>query len=173
MPSWLSSASRIRVRTTRCAPCAPPPRCEQRLPELNKELEREFGITIGNRTGVNTGEVVTGDPGAGGSLVTGDTVNTAARLEQAAPSNGILLGAMTFELVRDAVAAVPVTPVAAKGKAEPVLAYLLESVRGYAPGRIRHLDSPIVGREAELTSLRPRIRRLRLDPYVSARRHCW
>ena len=70
---------------------------------LNEELEREFGITIGNRTGINTGEVVTGDPGAAGALVTGDTVNTAARLEQAAPPNEILLGAVTFELVRDAV----------------------------------------------------------------------
>jgi predicted ATPase/class 3 adenylate cyclase len=121
---------------------------------LNQELEREFGITIGNRTGVNTGEVVTGDPGAAGSLVTGDTVNTAARLEQAAPPNGILLGSLTFELVRDAVTAEPVEPVAAKGKAEPVPAYRLEAVRGYAPGRVRHLDAPIVGREAELTHLR-------------------
>ena len=121
---------------------------------LNEELEREFGITIGNRTGVNTGEVVTGDPGAAGALVTGDTVNTAARLEQAAPPNGILLGALTFELVRDAVTAEPVTPVAAKGKAEPVPAFRLEAVRGHAPGRARHLDAPIVGREVELTSLR-------------------
>ena len=120
---------------------------------LNQELEREFGVTIGNRTGVNTGEVVTGDPGAGGSLVTGDTVNTAARLEQAAPPNEILLGASTFELVRDAVTAEPVEPVAAKGKAELVSAYRLEAVRGHAPGRTRHLDTPIVGREAELTSL--------------------
>jgi class 3 adenylate cyclase/tetratricopeptide (TPR) repeat protein len=121
---------------------------------LNEELEREFGITIGNRTGVNTGEVVTGDPGAAGALVTGDTVNTAARLEQAAPPNGILLGGLTFELVRDAVTAEPVTPIVAKGKAEPVPAYRLEAVRGHAPGRARHLDAPIVGREAELTSLR-------------------
>jgi predicted ATPase/class 3 adenylate cyclase len=120
---------------------------------LNQELDQEFGITIGNRTGVNTGEVVTGDPGAAGSLVTGDAVNTAARLEQAAPPNGILLGALTFELVRDAVTAEPVEPVAAKGKAEPVHAYRLEAVRGDAPGRARHLDTPIVAREAELTSL--------------------
>jgi predicted ATPase/class 3 adenylate cyclase len=120
---------------------------------LNQELEHEFGVTIGNRTGVNTGEVVTGDPGAGGSLVTGDAVNIAARLEQAAPPNGILLGALTFELVRDAVTAEPVDPIAAKGKVEPVPAYRLEAVRGHAPGRARHLDTPIVGREAELTSL--------------------
>jgi predicted ATPase/class 3 adenylate cyclase len=121
---------------------------------LNQELEREFGITINNRTGVNTGEVVTGDPGAGGSLVTGDAVNIAARLEQAAPPDEILLGALTFELVRDAVTAEPVEPIAAKGKCELVPAYRLEAVRGHAPGHARHLDTSMVGREAELTSLR-------------------
>ena len=47
---------------------------------------------LGNRTGVNTGEVVAGDPAAGQRLVTGDAVNTAARLEQAAPTDEVLLG---------------------------------------------------------------------------------
>jgi class 3 adenylate cyclase len=56
------------------------------------------------RIGVNTGEVVTGDPGSQ-TLVTGDPVNVAARLEQAAKPGEILLGAPTHRLVRDAVAA--------------------------------------------------------------------
>ena len=50
---------------------------------LNKELERDHGVTLAARIGVNTGEVVAGDF-AGQRLVTGDTVNVAARLEQAA-----------------------------------------------------------------------------------------
>ena len=52
--------------------------------ELNVELERDHGVGIAARIGVNTGEVVAGDPTAGQRLVTGDAVNVAARLEQAA-----------------------------------------------------------------------------------------
>src|SRR3970282_1369252 len=52
------------------------------LAELNGDLEREFSISLTTRIGVNTGPVVAGDPSAGQNLVTGDTVNTAARLEQ-------------------------------------------------------------------------------------------
>ena len=48
------------------------------LAALNDELEERWGVTVGNRTGVNTGEVVAGDPTTGQRLVTGDTVNTAA-----------------------------------------------------------------------------------------------
>ena len=56
-----------------------------RLASLNQELEASWGVRLTNRTGVQTGEVVTGDPSTGLRLVTGDAVNTAARLEQAAP----------------------------------------------------------------------------------------
>ena len=52
---------------------------------LNKELERDHGATLACRIGVNTGEVVAGDATARQSLVVGDAVNVAARLEQAAP----------------------------------------------------------------------------------------
>src|SRR5215469_7480193 len=72
----------------------------ERLAILNEELEHRWGVRIGNRTGVHTGEVVAGDPTTGQRLVTGDTVNTAARLEQAAPTNEVLLGESTYRLVR-------------------------------------------------------------------------
>ena len=55
-----------------------------RLRRLNVELGAERGIAVRFRTGVNTGEVVAGDPADGHTLITGDAVNTAARLEQAA-----------------------------------------------------------------------------------------
>ena len=58
------------------------------LAALNEELERGWGVRLANRTGVNTGEVVAGDVTAGQRLVTGDTVNVAARLEQAAARRG-------------------------------------------------------------------------------------
>src|SRR5918912_1282630 len=80
----------------------------EELAPLNDHLEARYGVRLVNRTGVNTGEVVAGDPTAGQRLVTGDAVNVAARLEQAAPPGGVLLGALTHRLVRDAVESEPV-----------------------------------------------------------------
>ena len=60
--------------------------------------------------------------------MTGDAVNTAARLEQAAGAGKILIGEPTYRLVRDAVVGEPIEPVDAKGKAEPVPAYRLDAV---------------------------------------------
>ena len=99
------------------------------------------------RIGVNTGEVVVG--GEGETLVTGDAVNVAARLEQAAGPGEILIGSATRLLVRDAVQLEAIEPLALKGKSEPVEAYrLLEVVSDAAP-LARHLDTPLVGRERE------------------------
>ena len=130
------------------------------LAAMNAQLETERGMVVRFRTGVNTGEVVAGDPDTGTTLVTGDTVNTAARLEQAAPPGEILLGRLTYSLVRDAVDAEPVEPIAAKGKAEPVEAYRLTAVRAGAAGRERHLDAPLVGRHRELAQLTETWRRV-------------
>jgi len=121
------------------------------LAALNAELERERGVRIRVRTGVNTGQVVAGDPTAGQRLVTGDAVNVAARLEQAAQPDEILIGAETYGLVRGAVTVDPVDPVAAKGKTEPVPAFRLTGVTPGAAGVMRRLDAPIVGREHELS----------------------
>jgi class 3 adenylate cyclase len=71
--------------------------------ELSDRLLAELGVRLAIRTGVNTGSVVAGSARAGGSFATGDAVNTAARLEQAAGDGEILLGATTYDLVRDAV----------------------------------------------------------------------
>jgi class 3 adenylate cyclase/tetratricopeptide (TPR) repeat protein len=124
-----------------------------RLQVLNAELTAQRGFAIRFRTGVNTGEVVAGDPATGQTFVTGDTVNTAARLEQAAQPGEILLGQSTFRLVHDAVEVEPVEPISAKGKAELVPAYRLVSVIAGAAGRSRRLDAPMVGRGRELRLL--------------------
>ena len=76
---------------------------QARLGALNEELERRFGTPIAVRIGVNTGEVVTGDASSRETFVTGDAVNVAARLEQAAAPGEVLLGEPTYRLVRDAV----------------------------------------------------------------------
>jgi class 3 adenylate cyclase/tetratricopeptide (TPR) repeat protein len=123
-----------------------------RLAELNEEIEQRWGVTIGNRTGVNTGEVVAGDPTTGQRLVTGDTVNTAARLEQAAPTNEVLLGDPTYRLVRHAVTVEPVEPLELKGKAERVPAYRLLSVEETDIVERDH-GRPLVGRAGELQVL--------------------
>ncbi len=69
---------------------------------------------------MNTGEVVAGDPSTGQRLVTGDAVNVAARLEQAAGEREVLLGELTYRLVRDSVEVEEVEPLTLKGKSEPV-----------------------------------------------------
>ncbi|MFL6104843.1 MAG: AAA family ATPase, partial [Actinomycetes bacterium] len=120
------------------------------LGPLNAELERDWGVTLKTRTGVNTGEVVTGDPAIGDALVLGDAVNVAARLEQVAAPGEVLLGESTYRLVRDAVEAERVTPLHLKGKGAPVVAYRLGQVDPGAPGHARRQDAPIVGREPEL-----------------------
>jgi class 3 adenylate cyclase/tetratricopeptide (TPR) repeat protein len=114
-------------------------------------LAEESGIPLQFRTGVNTGEVVVGTSDV---LATGDPVNVAARLEQAAGPGEILIGAPTYALVRDAVEVEPVASLRAKGKAEPVEAYRLTRVDHAAPGRARRLDLPLVGRADELAQLR-------------------
>ena len=124
------------------------------LAELNADLERDWGVQIAVRIGVNTGQVVAGDPSAGQNLVTGDTVNTAARLEQAAQPGEILIGEETFRLTRDAIEVEPVDPLALKGKADAVDAYRLVDVRAGALGHERRMDSPMVGRERPLRMLR-------------------
>ena len=123
------------------------------LAALNAELSMERGITIQTRTGITTGEVVAGDPAAGQTLVTGDTVNTAARLEQAAAPGEILIGEPTWRLVRDAITAEPLEGIAAKGKSLPVPAYRLTLVALGADGHQRHLDAPLIGRERELARI--------------------
>src|SRR3712207_4135003 len=92
---------------------------------LNSDFARERGVTIAVRTGVNMGDVVAGDPSSGESFATGDAVNVAARLEQAAEPGEILIGERTYRLVRDAVVAEPTEPLALKGKTDEQRAWRL------------------------------------------------
>jgi class 3 adenylate cyclase/tetratricopeptide (TPR) repeat protein len=112
--------------------------------------EAVAALGLAARVGVNTGEVVAGE---GDSLVTGDAVNVAARLEQVAEPGEILLGEETRQLVRDAVRVEPLE-LELKGKSAPVAAHRLLEVDPGAPGLMRHLDSPLVGRARELHQLR-------------------
>lgn len=120
---------------------------------VNEDLMRRYGVALANRTGVNTGEVVASDdPTADQKLATGDAVNVAARLEQAAPENQIYLGETTWRLVRDAVEVEAVQALELKGKAQRVPAFRLVAAPGL-DGLVRRHDRPLVGRDAELAAV--------------------
>jgi class 3 adenylate cyclase/tetratricopeptide (TPR) repeat protein len=118
------------------------------------------GLGLQGRIAVMTGEVVTGTEER---LATGDAVNVAARLEQAAEPGDILIGEPTLALVRDAADVELIEPLELKGKSEPVPAYRLLRAHD-APAR-RHGEL-FVGRERELVVLRETWER------VQAERRC-
>ncbi len=115
----------------------------------------ELGLQA--RIGVMTGEVVTGTEER---LATGDAVNVAARLEQAAEPGEVLIGEPTLALVRDAVEVEELEPLELKGKANPVAAYRLLRLRD-VPER-RH-EARFVGRERELAILREACERVQAE----------
>jgi class 3 adenylate cyclase/tetratricopeptide (TPR) repeat protein len=117
--------------------------------ELHEELHGARGVELAVRIGLNTGEVVTGAAVAGGSFTTGDAVNVAARLEQAAQPGEILLGRDTHRLVAHAIEAEAVEPLTVKGKSEPVEAFRLLGVARDAPPRPARTGAAMIGRVQE------------------------
>lgn len=124
-----------------------------RLASLEHQIRADQGATIEWRMGINTGEVVVGDATARQRIVTGDAVNVAARLEQAAAPGEILLGAETHGLVRGNVEAEQRPPLTLKGKADPVAAWRLTSVLSSPARHARPLEAPLVGRRRPLRLL--------------------
>jgi class 3 adenylate cyclase/tetratricopeptide (TPR) repeat protein len=118
---------------------------------LSEELERERGVRLVVRVGLNTGEVVTGDGET--TLVTGDAVNIAKRLEEAAGPGEVVLGEATRRLVGESASLEPLAPVVAKGKTQPVNAWRLVEVDRDASPFARRFDTPLVGRVRELGHL--------------------
>jgi class 3 adenylate cyclase len=123
------------------------------LKGLNDRLETELRVRLTMRVGVNTGEVVAARGTGSGTPVTGDAVNVAARLQQAAASGEILLGEGTHHLVRWAIDAEPAATIDPLGRFGPTRAFRLLAV---APGLSSHeqrFDSPLIGRERERRQL--------------------
>jgi class 3 adenylate cyclase/tetratricopeptide (TPR) repeat protein len=121
---------------------------------LNDELGRDWGVNLEVRIGVNTGEVVAGDPLDGQVFATGDPVNVAARLQQAAQPGEILIGETTRRLVGDHVVVGEFAPLAVKGKAAPVRAARVLGVAAETPPLSPPAGHRFVGRERELQLLR-------------------
>jgi class 3 adenylate cyclase len=106
------------------------------------------------RIAVNTGEalvMVDARPALGEAMVTGDVVNTAARLQTAAPVGGVLAGEETYRATKDAILYAPAAPVDAKGKEEPVAAWL--ALRPERMPGSRPVGGPLIGRGPELDVL--------------------
>jgi class 3 adenylate cyclase/tetratricopeptide (TPR) repeat protein len=125
---------------------------QEAVGRLNASLSASAVPELRIRIGINTGEVVTGDDAA--TLATGDAVNTAKRLEEAAGGGEILIGAVTERLVRHAARLEAVSPVDAKGKSAPVAAWRVLGAIAGADSFARRWDTPLVGRTAELGVLR-------------------
>jgi class 3 adenylate cyclase/tetratricopeptide (TPR) repeat protein len=125
----------------------------QRIEDLNDELERKWGARIAIRTGVNTGEVVAGGSAQDQRFATGDAVNLAQRLEQAAAPGEILIGDSTRRLLGDSIRLGESETLSVKGKSDPVQAWCLLEVLATVPAFRRSIDAPFVGREHELETL--------------------
>ena len=116
------------------------------------------------RVGVNTGEALVRLGPTGYVDAVGDTVNTAARLEAAAPIDGVLVADATRRMTEPAIRYVKVAPVVAKGKAEPVVAWRAASARALVSEHLRDDDVRLVGRDAEVSVLEAALRRAVQEP---------
>ena len=160
--SWRRSASRSRTRTTRSAPPAPRSTSGWAIAALNEQLVNEHGIGLEVRIGIETGEVVATPTDARQRLVTGEAVGIAARLEQAADADEIVVGELAGRLIDHAATLEPLGELEIKGKREPVHAYrLLELTPGRsgvraAPGRAARRAQARAGGAPEIAEARGR-----------------
>ena len=124
-----------------------------------RDFAEHEGIEL--RVGITTGEALVtlgARPEAGETMATGDVGNTAARIQAAAPVNGVLVSQKTCDATKHAIDYADAEPVEAKGKARPVL--VSEAIRA-APLQERTHTTPLVGREEELEQLRAALVRMR------------
>lgn len=122
------------------------------------EVRQRYGVDFAIRVGLNTGPVVVGEVGS--NLVyeytaMGDAVNLAARMQAAAAPSSVLITENTYRFVAPLFETTDLGLISVKGKTDPVQAYAVSGFKR-TPGRLRGLaglESPMVGREAELQAL--------------------
>jgi class 3 adenylate cyclase/tetratricopeptide (TPR) repeat protein len=136
------------------------------IPELNEEHP---GLDLAVRAAVNTGEAVVSlgaRPERGEGLVAGDVVNTASRLQGAAPVGAVVVGEITHRATRDVFRYEELAPVAVKGKSEPVALWRTIEARGRYGVDVERPRTPFVGREEDLGVLQQTLLRSIRDPGV-------
>jgi class 3 adenylate cyclase/tetratricopeptide (TPR) repeat protein len=126
---------------------------------MRARMQRILGGRLQLRIGVNSGEVVVGEPRAGSSFVSGDAVNVAARLEQGAAPGEILVGERTAALVGAAFELSEPTTIRAKGKEEGIRARRLDGALSLVRPR-GILGRTFVGRAGELDALESALARV-------------
>lgn len=130
-----------------------------RIAQLNRTWQPRFGRALSLHVGINTGTVIAGDISAGrrnSYTVTGDAVNVASRLSDAAVPGQILVSRETYRLAQGAFDFAPLEPLTVKGKSEPLAVFELQRARLY-PLKLRglkELGSAFVARERESALLR-------------------
>ena len=123
-----------------------------------EQIGARLGMEVGAlqlRVGVNTGEVVHATTGPDAGRVTGDTVNTAARLQTAARPGSVLIGELTALTVAETIETVDRGPIELKGKREQIPVWEAAGIRAQ-PSReaaLGVLHAPMLGRDAELADL--------------------
>ena len=123
------------------------------LARLNAEDE---WMDLHFRIGINTGEALVmldARPSEGEWSAAGDVMNTAARIESAAPVDGILVGEPTYRATRDLFEFREAEPISAKGKSEPVPVWEVVAARDGAAPTVPRVETPLVGRTKELETL--------------------
>jgi len=130
-------------------------------------IHESVGEDLQIRTAVNTGEALVAlgaRPSEGEGIVSGDVVNTAARLQSAAPVNGILVGEGTYRATRHRIDYREATPVDAKGKAEAVAVWEVVAARArFGLDVEERLRAPLIGRARERTFLADSLARCRAE----------
>jgi class 3 adenylate cyclase len=128
---------------------------------MQRRMAELFGGRLALRIGVNTGDVVVGQPREGSSFVTGDAVNVCARLEQAAAPGEVLAGERTVAAARGAFEFAEPATVRAKGKPGGVVCRkLVRALSLMRPRGISGLRPVFVGRDGELADLQRAYRRV-------------
>lgn len=125
------------------------------LAKLSHDAEERHGVALRARIGIEAGEVVVGDPFGGATMATGDAMNVAARLEQQAQPDDVVLGESAWEAVRGMAVGEPLGDLALRGHEGPIAGWRVLSIASEVgrPRGVPGVEAPLTGRDEELALL--------------------